>query len=69
MSDDDTYGPSRKEIWKMFDQISPTYDCVNRIMTFGLDQLTLFGNFRCLRLPLQGSKTSYADLCDVLLMH
>jgi demethylmenaquinone methyltransferase/2-methoxy-6-polyprenyl-1,4-benzoquinol methylase len=30
---------SRKEIWKMFDQISPTYDCVNRIMTFGLDQL------------------------------
>lgn len=39
MSDDDTYGPSRKEIWKMFDQISPTYDCVNRIMTFGLDQL------------------------------
>ena len=31
--------PSRIEIWKMFDQISPTYDCVNRIMTFGLDQL------------------------------
>lgn len=30
--------PSRKEIWKMFDQISPTYDCANRIMTFGLDQ-------------------------------
>jgi demethylmenaquinone methyltransferase/2-methoxy-6-polyprenyl-1,4-benzoquinol methylase len=23
----------------MFDQISPTYDCVNRVMTFGLDQL------------------------------
>ncbi len=31
--------PSRKEIWKMFDQISPTYDCVNRVMTLGLDQL------------------------------
>ncbi len=30
--------PSRKEIWKMFDQISSTYDCVNRIMTLGLDQ-------------------------------
>jgi len=30
--------PSRKEIWKMFDQISPTYDCVNRVMTLGLDQ-------------------------------
>ena len=29
--------PSRNEIWKMFDQISPTYDCVNRVMTFGLD--------------------------------
>ncbi|MBS0604047.1 MAG: bifunctional demethylmenaquinone methyltransferase/2-methoxy-6-polyprenyl-1,4-benzoquinol methylase UbiE [Verrucomicrobia bacterium] len=32
-------GPSRTEIWKMFDQISPTYDCVNRVMSFGLDQL------------------------------
>lgn len=31
--------PSRHEIWKMFDQISPTYDCVNRVMTFGFDQL------------------------------
>ncbi len=30
--------PSRKEIWKMFDQISSTYDRVNRIMTLGLDQ-------------------------------
>lgn len=32
-------GPSRCEIWKMFDQISPTYDSVNRVITFGLDQL------------------------------
>jgi demethylmenaquinone methyltransferase/2-methoxy-6-polyprenyl-1,4-benzoquinol methylase len=32
-------GPSRAEIWKMFDQISPTYDRVNRVMTFGLDQI------------------------------
>ncbi len=31
--------PSRHEIWKMFDQISPTYDRVNRVMTFGCDQL------------------------------
>ena len=30
--------PSRQEIWKMFDQISPTYDRVNRVMTLGLDQ-------------------------------
>jgi demethylmenaquinone methyltransferase / 2-methoxy-6-polyprenyl-1,4-benzoquinol methylase len=29
--------PSRTEIWKMFDQISPTYDRVNRVMTYGLD--------------------------------
>jgi demethylmenaquinone methyltransferase / 2-methoxy-6-polyprenyl-1,4-benzoquinol methylase len=29
--------PSREEIWKMFDQISVTYDRVNRFMTFGLD--------------------------------
>jgi demethylmenaquinone methyltransferase / 2-methoxy-6-polyprenyl-1,4-benzoquinol methylase len=29
--------PSRVEIWKMFDQISPTYDTVNRVMTSGLD--------------------------------
>lgn len=30
--------PSRQEIWKMFDEISPTYDRVNRIMTYGLDR-------------------------------
>lgn len=30
--------PSRHEVWKMFDQISPTYDRVNRVMTFGMDQ-------------------------------
>ncbi len=32
-------GPSREQIWKMFDQISPTYDRANRVMTFGLDQI------------------------------
>jgi demethylmenaquinone methyltransferase/2-methoxy-6-polyprenyl-1,4-benzoquinol methylase len=31
--------PSRHEVWKMFDCISPTYDCANRVMTFGMDQL------------------------------
>jgi demethylmenaquinone methyltransferase / 2-methoxy-6-polyprenyl-1,4-benzoquinol methylase len=31
--------PSRHEVWKMFDRISPTYDFVNRVMTFGLDRL------------------------------
>lgn len=30
--------PSRKEIWKMFDAISPTYDRVNQLMTLGLDR-------------------------------
>lgn len=34
-----TTEPSRHEIWKMFDQISPTYDRANRLMTFGLDQI------------------------------
>jgi demethylmenaquinone methyltransferase/2-methoxy-6-polyprenyl-1,4-benzoquinol methylase len=29
--------PSRHEIWKMFDQISPTYDKANRAMTLGCD--------------------------------
>src|SRR5690349_4109022 len=32
-------GPSRHEIWKMFDQISPTYDCVNRVLSLGMHQL------------------------------
>lgn len=32
-------GPSRHEIWKMFDAISPTYDYVNRVMTLGCDQV------------------------------
>ncbi len=30
---------SRVGIWKMFDQISPTYDKANRVMTLGLDQV------------------------------
>lgn len=30
--------PSRHEIWKMFDAISPTYDRVNRVMTYGFDR-------------------------------
>lgn len=30
---------SRENIHKMFDQISPTYDLANRVMTFNLDQL------------------------------
>jgi demethylmenaquinone methyltransferase/2-methoxy-6-polyprenyl-1,4-benzoquinol methylase len=30
--------PSREKIWKMFDAIAPTYDRVNRVMTFGMDQ-------------------------------
>lgn len=30
--------PSRTEIWKMFDQISSTYDRVNRAITLGIDQ-------------------------------
>jgi demethylmenaquinone methyltransferase/2-methoxy-6-polyprenyl-1,4-benzoquinol methylase len=29
---------SRKDAWKMFDAISPTYDKVNRILSFGMDQ-------------------------------
>ena len=32
------HAPSREEIWKMFDVIAPTYDRVNRVMTFGLDR-------------------------------
>lgn len=30
--------PSRNDVWKMFDIISPTYDRMNRIMTFGFDR-------------------------------
>lgn len=30
--------PSRHEIWKMFDRISPTYDQINRIVSFGKDR-------------------------------
>jgi demethylmenaquinone methyltransferase/2-methoxy-6-polyprenyl-1,4-benzoquinol methylase len=29
---------SRKDAWKMFDAISPTYDKVNRILSLGMDQ-------------------------------
>lgn len=30
--------PSRKNVWKMFDQISPTYDRTNRIISLGMDR-------------------------------
>ncbi len=30
--------PSRQESWKMFDLISPTYDRINRVLSFGMDQ-------------------------------
>lgn len=30
--------PSRKDVWKMFDLISPTYDRINRILSFGMDR-------------------------------
>jgi len=30
--------PSRHEIWKMFDRISPTYDRINKILSFGMDK-------------------------------
>lgn len=32
-----TSSPSREDVWRMFDQISSTYDKVNRAMTAGLD--------------------------------
>lgn len=37
----------------MFDQISPTYDCVNRVMTFGMDQM--WRKKLCSFLPEQNS--------------
>lgn len=30
--------PSRKDVWKMFDQISSSYDRINRILSFGMDR-------------------------------
>lgn len=30
--------PEKRDIWKMFNQISPTYDRLNQILSFGMDQ-------------------------------
>ncbi len=30
--------PSRENVWKMFDRLSPTYDRINRIVSFGMDK-------------------------------
>jgi len=30
--------PSRLDVWKMFDAISPTYDRINRVLSFGMDR-------------------------------
>lgn len=29
---------SREKVWKMFDQISPKYDLVNHLLSFGIDK-------------------------------
>lgn len=29
--------PSREDVWKMFDEISPTYDFLNHLLSFGAD--------------------------------
>lgn len=29
--------PSREDVWKMFDKLSPTYDQINRVVSFGMD--------------------------------
>ncbi|MBY0528752.1 MAG: bifunctional demethylmenaquinone methyltransferase/2-methoxy-6-polyprenyl-1,4-benzoquinol methylase UbiE [Rhabdochlamydiaceae bacterium] len=50
--------PSRQEIWKMFDQISATYDRVNRVMTFGLDQ---YWRKKMCRLLPQGKQLKVLD--------
>ena len=30
--------PSRQDVWQMFDRISPTYDRINRLVSFGQDR-------------------------------
>lgn len=37
---------SRKEIWKMFDQISPYYDRINHLLSFGAD---IYWRRQCIR--------------------
>jgi len=51
--------PSRTEIWKMFDKISPTYDLLNKLLSFGLDQY--WRRAVCHHLPSQEA----LDLLDV----
>jgi len=38
-SSEPTGSPSRKEVWKMFDRIAGRYDLLNRMLSFGRDQV------------------------------
>jgi demethylmenaquinone methyltransferase/2-methoxy-6-polyprenyl-1,4-benzoquinol methylase len=49
---------SRDEVWKMFDQISPTYDRVNRILSLGIDQ---YWRRKVARFLPQGEKLALLD--------
>ncbi|GAB4188738.1 MAG: bifunctional demethylmenaquinone methyltransferase/2-methoxy-6-polyprenyl-1,4-benzoquinol methylase UbiE [Simkaniaceae bacterium] len=51
--------PSRKDVWKMFDQISKTYDQTNRVISLGLD--TRWRKKAAMHLP----KKNKLDLLDL----
>lgn len=58
-------GPSRRQVWKMFDQIADTYDLVNRLLSFRRD--VAWRKRLALRMP--SGPTRVLDLatgtCDV----
>ena len=60
---DKTEKHSRENVWKMFDQISPRYDLINHLLSFGID---LYWRRQLIRHLPRGGAIRLLDFLEIL---